>query len=98
VTRSRWTGVDTLGPWIAIALLGAVLALGVRSTIGVVSKTSWVDHTHRVIEAIEDLTVNVSRVVVARRGYALNGDATESVAFTRAVAGVNDWTCSSPSW
>jgi signal transduction histidine kinase len=60
--------------------------------MAVASDTSWVDHTHRVIESIDDLQIDVARAVVARRGYALTGDVTELATYAHATSAISDAT------
>jgi signal transduction histidine kinase len=94
VTRDRahaLTGrVDSLGPWIALGILGMVLGLGVRSTSSLVNNVVWVDHTHRVIESLNDLARNLSEATNARRGFALTGDALQLEKYARAVRELGD--------
>jgi hypothetical protein len=66
--------VDSLGPWVALGVLGLVLAMGARSTLLVVGSSAWVVHTHRVIEALDELILDVSVAAGARRGSSLTGD------------------------
>jgi CHASE3 domain sensor protein len=82
--------LDSLGPWIALGILGIVLCLSVRSTFVLVDNTFWVDHTHRVIESLDDLARNVSEATNARRGYALTGDPLQLDNYGTAVRKLGD--------
>jgi signal transduction histidine kinase len=82
--------VDSLGPWVALGILGIALGLGVRSTSALVNGSVWVDHTHRVIESLDDLARNLSEATNARRGFALTGDALQLDKYARAVRELGD--------
>jgi len=84
--------VDSVGPWIALGLLGIFLGMGVRSTRALVGKAVWVDHTHRVIESLGDLTRDLSEATNARRGFALTGDARQLGDYAKAVRELGDAT------
>jgi signal transduction histidine kinase len=77
--------VDSLGPWVALGLLGSILGLGVRSTNALVDNTAWVDHTHRVIETLDELMTDVSGAMNARRAYSLTGDAKQMDNYAQAA-------------
>jgi signal transduction histidine kinase len=82
--------VDSLGPWMALGILVIALGLGARSTSSLVDGSVWVDHTHRVIESLDDLARNLSEATNARRGFALTGDALQLDKYARAVRGLSD--------
>jgi signal transduction histidine kinase len=77
--------INALGLWLALALLGTTGALGVRSTIALVDGKAWVEHTHQVIESLDELLMGVAEATNARRGFALSGDSGESDDYTHAV-------------
>jgi signal transduction histidine kinase len=77
--------VDSLGPWIALGILGIVLGLGARSTLFVVGNTAWVEHTHRVIEALDELTLDNAMAAAARRGFSLTGERDQLVRYSNAT-------------
>jgi signal transduction histidine kinase len=77
--------VDSLGPWIALAILAIVLGLGVRSTSSLVNDTVWVDHTHRVLESLDDLARDALEATNARRGFSLTGDGLQLERYAKAV-------------
>jgi signal transduction histidine kinase len=79
--------LDALGAWIAIVMVAVVLGLGIQSTIALVDNTGWIDHTHRVIEVIDDFEIHVSRIVAARRGFALTGDMAQSAKYKQSELG-----------
>jgi signal transduction histidine kinase len=89
VTRGRGDPlvgrVDSLGPWIALGILGIVLGLVFRSTTSLINNAVWVDHTHRVIESLDDLARHVLEATNARRGLSLTGDAQELDKYAKAV-------------
>ena len=77
--------VDSWGPWIALGILGLVLAMGARSTVFVVGNTAWVEHTHRVIEALDELTLDNAIAAAARRGFSLTGESDQLVRYSNAT-------------
>jgi signal transduction histidine kinase len=77
--------VDSWGPWVALGILGLVLGLGARSTLFVVGNTAWVEHTHRVIEALDELTLDNSVAAGARRGFSLTGDSDQLARYSNAT-------------
>jgi signal transduction histidine kinase len=77
--------VDSFGPWVALGILWLVLGLGARSTLLVVGNTAWVEHTHRVIEALDELTLDNSVAAGARRGFSLTGDGDQLARYSNAT-------------
>lgn len=60
--------------------------------MALIDDASWVDHTHRVIESLDDLSMGVSRAMSAWRGFALTGDSEQLDRYTsaiRALTGAN---------
>jgi signal transduction histidine kinase len=84
--------LDSLGLSTAIGILGLVLGLGVRSTIALLNNTASVEHTHRVLESLDDLSRSVAEATNSRRGFALTGDARQLDGYARAVRGLSDAT------
>jgi signal transduction histidine kinase len=82
--------LDSVGPWVALAILGMVLGLGARSTIALVENTAWVDHTHLVIESLDGLTIGISTAMSTRRGFSLTGDEKDVDRYVRSVREVID--------
>lgn len=68
-----------------MALFGIVLGLGVASTRSLVENTRWVDHTHRVIEALDDVIGNIAGAMISRRGFSLTGDGSQLADYASAV-------------
>jgi signal transduction histidine kinase len=77
--------VDSWGPWIALGILGLVLGLGATSTLLVVGNAAWVDHSHQVIEALDELALDLSLAAGARRGFSLTGDGDQFVRYSNAT-------------
>jgi len=77
--------VDSLGPWVALGILGLVLGLGARSTLLVVGNSAWVEHSHQVIEALDELALDVSVTMSARRGFSLTGDSDQLARYSTAT-------------
>jgi CHASE3 domain sensor protein len=77
--------VDSLGPWIALGILGLVFGLGARSTLHVTGNTAWVEHTHRVIEALDELALDNSLATISRRGFSLTGDGDQLARYSNAT-------------
>jgi signal transduction histidine kinase len=77
--------VDSFGPWVALGILGLVLAMGARSTLLVVGNSAWVEHSHQVIEALDELTLDNSVAAAARRGFSLTGDSDQLARYSMAT-------------
>ena len=60
--------LNALGFGLAIISVGVVLVVGVASTYSVVDDIAWVDHTHLVMESIENLGRALAEATNARRG------------------------------
>jgi signal transduction histidine kinase len=80
---------DSLGPWLAFGIFAIVVGLGLRSTIVLVENVAWVDHTHRVIESLDDLSINLSEAIGSRRGLSLTGDIEQIDGYAKAIEELN---------
>jgi signal transduction histidine kinase len=78
--------IDSVGPWAALGLLAIVVGLGATSTISLFDNTGWVDHTHRVIGALDELIIGVSGAVISRRGFVLTRDAEQLDRYASSVS------------
>ncbi|MDB4989281.1 MAG: Bacteriophytochrome [Myxococcaceae bacterium] len=76
---------DTIGLALAIAVLAVALGLGFESTRVLASNSSWVEHTHRVIETLDQVMIGTSGAISARRGFALTGDQRQLDVYAKAV-------------
>jgi signal transduction histidine kinase len=81
--------VDSIALWIALGILGIALGLGAKSTIGIVNSAGWVNHTHLVIESLDDIVARISAARNARRGYSLTGDGEQREEYAQAVGALN---------
>jgi PAS domain S-box-containing protein len=75
-----------IGLWLALAILSTVAVVANRSATDEVENTHWVEHTHRVIEALDDVERGLVVTQSARRGFALTGDADQLAALSRGAA------------
>ena len=66
---------ETLGLWIALALIVLVAALSVWESRRAAETARWVEHSHGVLESLSDLREEIARAHDAKRGFALTGDA-----------------------
>jgi PAS domain S-box-containing protein len=66
--------IATVGLVTALAVMVAVALLGYRTTGALVETVRSVDHTHQVIEVIDEVLRNATSAGRARRTYALTGD------------------------
>jgi signal transduction histidine kinase len=64
---------EAIGLSIGLGMFAAVVALSTVCTLALVKSARWVNHTHQVIETLDTLTVGLSEVVSARRGFSLTG-------------------------
>src|ERR1700677_2333698 len=66
-----------LGFWLSLATLATVGALAYRSVARLVELNREVEHTHEVIDALNDVFLLLRDASSARRGYAFSGDPAE---------------------
>jgi signal transduction histidine kinase len=81
--------MDSLVLWIALGILGVALGFGAKSTIRIVDSAGWVNHTHLVIESLDDIVAQISAARSARRGYSLTGDEEQREEYAQAVGALN---------
>jgi signal transduction histidine kinase len=81
---------DSLGLWLVFGILGVTLALSAFSTRALVDSTSWVDHTHQVIESLDGLALNFATASSARRAFSLTGDEGQLVEYAKATRAQRD--------
>ena len=75
----------------ALGTLGIVLGLGFISTTSLVTRATWVDHTHRVIESLDDITINLAEAMNARRGFCADrGRGAQILTYAKAIQGLGD--------
>jgi PAS domain S-box-containing protein len=76
--------VTRLGFGAALAMLAVVGGIAYRHTTGLLS-TTWLTHTHRVLDQLEDLAQQLAAVESRRRAYLLTGEAEHRAALQAAV-------------
>jgi PAS domain S-box-containing protein len=79
-------GLGALGIGIALAVLVIVAVLDSRTIDALVATSRWVEHTHRVIEAIDDVEASVGVARRARRAFLVTGDVDNVTEYATAVA------------
>jgi methyl-accepting chemotaxis protein len=77
--------IDSIGIGIVLGIVALVLGLGVKSTLDLLSDTAWVEHTHQVIESLDQIRTSVSIAVGSQRGYLLTGDVTQLDVYNKAL-------------
>src|SRR5580658_7798984 len=60
--------------WAALVILAAVAILLYRSIDATADTLGWVEHTHRILQQLDDASGDYSRAVTARRAYVVLGD------------------------
>src|SRR5271154_6992605 len=81
---------ELVGIWAALFILCAVAVLSYRSIDAAADTLVWVEHTHRVLRQIDDVSAAYARSIAARRAYVLAGDQSqlaEAPAFDARLAG-----------
>jgi PAS domain S-box-containing protein len=73
-SASRLPRLAPLGLAAAVALLAGSSLLGYRSTAAFAERARWMDHTHRVIEEVEQVRALAARSGSEAHGYVLEGD------------------------
>ncbi len=77
LTRSSFRSIDrqvTVAFTVALAMLLAVTVFARARVASADVATEWVDHTHRVLEAIDRVRIGVAEATAEQRGYVLTRD------------------------
>jgi PAS domain S-box-containing protein len=78
--------LPALGFWLSMGILATVGALAYRDVAGLIETSRWVEHTHQVIEACNDVLLSLRDAGSARHAYVLTGDPAELLAYRRVLA------------
>lgn len=62
-----------LGYGLALLILTMVGVVSYRSTTALIDNAEWVAHSHRVLESLENVVVQVTNAETGQRGYVLTG-------------------------
>jgi signal transduction histidine kinase len=92
VTRSSFRSIDrqvTLGFAIAMAILLGVMAYARARVAALDAATDGVDHTHRVLESIGDVKMQLSDAQAGQRGYLLTREREYLAPYRAASLGVD---------
>jgi PAS domain S-box-containing protein len=71
---------------VALGILSFVAVIDTRTTDDLVVTLRWVEHTHRAIEAIEDVGTSMGATRRARRAFLVTGDVETLAEYATAVA------------
>jgi CHASE3 domain len=71
----------------AILALLAVGAISYRGVIVSGESRQWVNHTHEVLERLQDLRLSVAEIEASYRGFALTGDESFLESYQRRAGG-----------
>jgi PAS domain S-box-containing protein len=71
---------------IALGILSIVAVIDARTTDALVVTLRWVEHTHRVIEVIEDVGTSMGAARRARRAFLVTGDVETLTEYATAIA------------
>jgi signal transduction histidine kinase len=79
----RWLGV--LGIAMALGILLIVAVIDARTIDALVATSRWVEHTHRVIETIDEVGASLGAARRARRAFLVSGDVENIAEYTTAA-------------
>ena len=57
-----------------LALGGALIGVGLVSTINLIEKVKWNDHTYRVMQQSESMLLSMVNIETGLRGFVASGD------------------------
>jgi PAS domain S-box-containing protein len=77
LTLTRTKQLELFGLWLALGILISVAAFAYRSVGAAADTMGWVEHTHRVLRGVEDVSSAYARSVSARRAYVVAGDTSQ---------------------
>jgi PAS domain S-box-containing protein len=83
-------GLETVGVWMAIAVMVAVAWIDFRTTEDLVETSRWVVHTQQVIQSFDDVLLATTAAGRARRSYWMTGDEAEADRVGAAIARANE--------
>ncbi|MEO8876335.1 MAG: CHASE3 domain-containing protein, partial [Polyangiaceae bacterium] len=75
--------------WLAFGIVAVSAALAYWATTAQIEITRWVEHTHRVIETLDDVGASLYATQNARRGFALTGADEQLRQFAQAADGLS---------
>jgi PAS domain S-box-containing protein len=65
---------ESIGVWVALAILAIVAVLAYRSIDATADTLDWLEHNHHIMRQYEDVSAAYARAASARRAYVVAGD------------------------